>query len=99
MAKIAIIVGHPQNQTLCEALAQAYERGARAAGHETKSFALSQMNFDPILRGGYRSEQPLEPDLQAAYDWCANDPYGKAGLFESVTVRPYRALLGKSKQA
>ena len=39
------------------------------------------------------------PDLQAAYDWCANDPYGKAGLFESVTVRPYRALLGKSKQA
>lgn len=71
MAKIAIIVGHPQNQTLCEALAQAYERGARAAGHETKSFALSQMNFDPILRGGYRSEQPLEPDLQAAYDWMA----------------------------
>lgn len=39
------------------------------------------------------------PDLQAAYDWCANDPYGKAGLFESVTVRPYRALLGKAKQA
>lgn len=39
------------------------------------------------------------PDLAAAYDWCANDPYGKAGLFESVTVRPYRALLGSAKQA
>lgn len=39
------------------------------------------------------------PDLQAAYDWCANDPYGRAGLFESVTVRPYRGLLGSAKQA
>jgi putative NADPH-quinone reductase len=71
MAKIAIIIGHPQGQTLCEALAQAYERGARAAGHEVKLFALGSMRFDPILRGGYRTEQPLEPDLQAAYDWMA----------------------------
>ncbi len=71
MARIAIIVGHPQGQTLCEALAQAYERGARSAGHEVHLFALSAMNFDPVLRGGYRTEQPLEPDLQAAYDWMA----------------------------
>lgn len=37
--------------------------------------------------------------LADAYDWCANDPYAKAGLFESVTVRPYRAALGSAKQA
>jgi putative NADPH-quinone reductase len=71
MAKIAIIVGHPQQQTLCEALAEAYARGATAAGHEVKLFALSRMNFDPILRDGFRREHPLEPDLQAAYDWMA----------------------------
>ena len=71
MAKIAIIVGHPQNQTLCDGLAEAYERGAKGAGHEVKLFALSRLKFDPILRGGYRELQPLEPDLQAAYDWMA----------------------------
>lgn len=71
MAKIAIVVGHPQRQTLCEGLAEAYERGAKAAGHEVKLFALSRMQFDPILRDGFRREQPLEPDLQAAYDWMA----------------------------
>lgn len=71
MARIAIIVGHPQEETFCEALADAYERGARAAGHEVKAFALWRMTFDPILRGGYRWEQPLEPDLRAAYDWLA----------------------------
>lgn len=71
MAKIAIIVGHPQQQTLCDGLAEAYERGAKAAGHEVKLFALSKLQFDPILHEGYRREQPLEPDLQAAYDWMA----------------------------
>lgn len=75
MAKIAIIVGHSMQQTLCDGFAEAYERGARAAGHEVKLFALSRLNFDPILRGGYRHEQPLEPDLQAAYEWMARSDH------------------------
>ncbi len=75
MAKIAIVVGHPQDQTFCAALAQAYARGADAAGHETRLFALAQMSFDPILREGYRHEQPLEPDLRAAYDWLAESDH------------------------
>ncbi len=74
MARIAIIVGHSQRQTLCEALAEAYRRGAEAAGHDAKLFVLSQMSFDPILHEGYRREQPLEPDLQRAYDaLCASE--------------------------
>lgn len=68
MAKITIIVGHSQRQTLCEALGEAYRRGAQGAGHEVTMFVLSEMRFDPILHEGYRSEQPLEPDLQRAYD-------------------------------
>jgi putative NADPH-quinone reductase len=66
MAKIAIIVGHSQRDTFCEALAQAYRRGAAGAGHEVKLFALSRMSFDPVLREGYNKIQPLEPDLAAA---------------------------------
>jgi len=27
-----------------------------------------------------------------------NDPYNQAGLFESVTIRPYKALLGENAQ-
>ncbi len=32
-------------------------------------------------------------DRQAAEDFAANDPYNKAGLFESVTIKPWRKVL------
>ncbi len=68
MAKIAIIVGHVRNGTFCEALGEAYRRGAEAAGHDAKLFHTARMAFDPILREGFAKVQPLEPDLQAAHD-------------------------------
>lgn len=33
-------------------------------------------------------------DLAAAEVWAANDPYAKAGLFESVTLRPWKRVIG-----
>jgi NAD(P)H dehydrogenase (quinone) len=66
MAKIAIVVGNPQSDSYSEALGQAYLRGAESGGHDAKLFVLADMNFDPILREGYRREQPLEPDLAKA---------------------------------
>ena len=33
MPRVMIVVGHPQTNTLCEALAKAYKIGAEAAGH------------------------------------------------------------------
>jgi NAD(P)H dehydrogenase (quinone) len=68
MARIAIVVGHAQQNSFCEALGNAYKRGAEKAGHHAQLFVLSRMHFDPILHAGYRREQPLEPDLRAAYD-------------------------------
>lgn len=32
-------------------------------------------------------------NLEAAERWVANDPYMKAGLFESSVVRPWRATI------
>ncbi|MEO9457587.1 MAG: YciI family protein [Lentilitoribacter sp.] len=32
-------------------------------------------------------------DMKAAQDWVDNDPYGKAGLFESVTLMPWNRVL------
>lgn len=98
MAIVTIIVGHPQRVTFCEALADAYRRGAESAGHKVHLFKLAEMNFEPILRGGYREEQPLEPDLQAAYDslaasdhwvwifplWCGDMPALLKGFIERI---------------
>lgn len=98
MKKIMIVVGHPQGSTFCGALAKAYQEGAEAGGHTVQFFDLSAMTFDPILREGYRREQPLEPDLRAAYDtlalcdhlvlvfplWCGDMPALLKGFIERV---------------
>jgi NAD(P)H dehydrogenase (quinone) len=68
MANIAIVVGHPQRDTYCEVLGNAYQRGAESGGHKAKLFLLAHMNFDAILREGYRREQVLEPNLAATRD-------------------------------
>jgi len=31
-------------------------------------------------------------DLAAAEAWAAGDPYAKAGLFESVVIRPFKQV-------
>lgn len=34
------------------------------------------------------------PDMAAAESWAAADPYAKAGLFASVTLRPWKKVIG-----
>jgi len=34
------------------------------------------------------------PDLAAAENWAANDPYAKAGLFETVQVQEWKKVIG-----
>jgi uncharacterized protein len=34
------------------------------------------------------------PDMAAAEAWAAEDPYVKAGLFESVTIRAWKKVRG-----
>lgn len=38
-------------------------------------------------------------NLAEAEAFAANDPFNKAGLFESVTVRPWRWVVGRAKPA
>jgi len=106
--KIMIVVGHPQNNTFCEALGKAYKAGAESAGHEARLFVLADMMFDPILHEGYRREQPLEPDLRAAYEalaacdhlvivfplWCGDMPALLKGFIERVLQPNLIALQG-----
>ena len=34
------------------------------------------------------------PDLQAAKDWAAADPYALAGLFDFVTIQAWKKVIG-----
>jgi putative NADPH-quinone reductase len=71
--RIAVIDGHPDAGSFGEALASSYVKGARDAGHDVRCFRLRDMRFDPILHGGFKTPQPLEPDLVKARDavrWC-----------------------------
>jgi NAD(P)H dehydrogenase (quinone) len=64
--QILLILAHPQENSLCAALADAYAQGAQHASHDVQRLYLGRMQFDPLLHHGYAKIQPLEPDLAAA---------------------------------
>jgi putative NADPH-quinone reductase len=68
-ARIFLFVGHPRSTSLSHGLADAYQRGAEAAGAEIRRMNLSDMSFDPDLTEGYHSRKTLEPCLE---EWRAH---------------------------
>jgi NAD(P)H dehydrogenase (quinone) len=97
---ILVINGHPRADSLCDALANAYVEGARAAGHTVTTLNLRALTFDPVLRAGYAEPQPLETDLVAAQEairaaghiviafpiWWASTPALLKGFFDRVLL-------------
>jgi putative NADPH-quinone reductase len=71
--KVLIILGHPDKTSLCSALAASYREGAQEAGAEIREIFLGDLQFDPVLRRGYKEIQELEPDLltsQESIKWA-----------------------------
>jgi putative NADPH-quinone reductase len=64
--RILVILGHPSGNSFCAALAERYTQSAVRTGHEVRQLFLGSMDFDPVLREGYRQVQPLEDDLRNA---------------------------------
>jgi len=64
--RIAIIQGHPDGarRHLCQALAEAYAEGARAAGHAIQEINVAELDF-PILRSKEAFETGALPESLA----------------------------------
>ena len=63
---VLIILGHPRTDSLCGALADAYDKGARAAGTEVRRLDLSTLDFDPDVHTPSPNQQAFEDDLRKA---------------------------------
>lgn len=66
--KVLIIIGHPNKESYCGALAASYREGATESGAEIREVFLADLRFDPVLHSAYKSSQELEPDLVAAQE-------------------------------
>jgi putative NADPH-quinone reductase len=109
--RIVIIQGHPDTspERFCRALASAYERGARSAGHEVQRIDVATLRFD-MLRSqeDWQSGTPAS-DILTAQDsiawaehiviiyplWLGSMPALLKGFLEQV-MRPGFAVGGEA---
>lgn len=68
MKKIALINGHPNNESFNFALAEAYKNGAENSGAEIKEIIIRNLDFNPNLEFGYQKRMELESDLIKAWE-------------------------------
>lgn len=68
MKKILLINGHPNADSFCFGLAEAYKKGAKSSGAEIREIVIADLHFNPNLAFGYQKRTELEPDLLAAWE-------------------------------
>ena len=68
MKRILIIMGHPDAESYCHALGEAYQKGAFESGAEVRVIDIGTLEFSPNLAFGYRKRTELEPCLQQAQE-------------------------------
>lgn len=66
---ILLIVGHPDPESYCAALAGRYATGAAKSGAEIRVLELGRLDYEPVLKFGYRQRMDLEDDLIRAQEW------------------------------
>ena len=66
--KILVILCHPDSNSFCGSITQAYVDGIIDTGAEIRELKLGELNFDPVLWNGYNKIQELEPGLVKAQE-------------------------------
>lgn len=111
MKKVLIIQGNPVSTSYNGALAEAYRKGAVAAGAEVRMITLNELNFNMNLEGGYRDKLPLEPDLRQAQEaikwaehlvwvfpiWWGGPPALMKGFIDRIFMPGYAFKYQKGK--
>ena len=72
MRQILIINGHPDKQSYNYALSKAYKSGANKTNAIIDTINISELEFNPNLKFGYRQRVELEPDLIDAIEKLKN---------------------------
>ena len=72
---ILLILGHPSENSFCNALLQAYKRGAESVGAECRTLYIARLKFNVTLADGYKTgaAMELEKDLaesQQLFQWA-----------------------------
>lgn len=97
--RVLILDRHPDEGRLVSHLLDQYQAGLEP-GAEVERIAVRDLVFDPVLHGGYKTVQPLEPDLEritvaiAACDhlvvgfpmWWGGEPAQFKGLLDRVLL-------------
>lgn len=98
---LLLVTLHPDPNSFCMALGDAYATGAKEDGHTVLRHDLAHMNFDPDFgSASYRQKKPLEPDLLRLHDdllatrhlvlvapmWWGSLPAKAKGLFDRLLL-------------
>jgi putative NADPH-quinone reductase len=65
---VLLINGHPDKESYCFALANAYKKGILKSNAEFKKIVVCELEFNLNLEFGYRKRTELEPDLLNAQE-------------------------------
>ena len=71
--KILIINGHPDHESFCVGVSNAYKKGVLNSNAKVREIDIRSLDFNPNLEFGYRKRAELEPDLikaQEAVSWA-----------------------------
>ena len=68
---VLVILGHPDADSYCHALFEAYVGGLDRDRCDVETLELGALDFDPVLRFGYRQRMAPDPVIERSHELVA----------------------------